>query len=158
MILNYELKLKWKYKTNMNIPIMNTQIINTPIINTTTMNLLQLFTGLPLFLQTKIRVYYLSYGTSISSIFKYIIQNNKLIRDNPDMTLWNVIIHHHGYVKCRIFDTARIPTAFQELELIRIRNSTKMDNDLKQYLIQHLTTNLKRIFETKYESLHSLFI
>lgn len=118
-----------------------------------TNNLSQLFIALPLFLQNKIKQY-LRYGTKDSFIIKNTVQNSKKMRDNHTLTLYDLFIYNHGYVKCHIFDNMPLPIAFQELELIRIASdATVMDDNLKQYLVQHLTHQIKRKFVSKYESL-----
>ena len=115
---------------------------------------MDLFVRLPLVLQKKIEIYYLSYGTGSSRIITNLIKNSRIMKNNnSDKTLWNLFVYNHGYVKCRITEGVDIPTALYELELKILHMTTTLEDDLRQYLINHLTSKLEcRVF-SKYYSL-----
>jgi hypothetical protein len=108
------------------------------------MELLTLFHRLPLILQDKIKLYYLSYGTNVCRILKRVITMPK----TPDETLWNVFIRNHGYLKCKIVYNCIIPDAFYELELVLLKN--RPTDDLKEYMIRYMTEKLQHRFIRKY--------
>ena len=114
---------------------------------------MDLFVRLPLALQKKIEIYYLSYGTASSRIITNLIKNSRTIKNNSDKTLWNVFVYNHGYVKCRITEGVLIPTALYELELKILQTSNTLEDDLKHYLINHLTSKLECRMISKYHSL-----
>lgn len=118
------------------------------------MDLLTLFRRLPVIIQDKIKLYYLSYGTNVCRILKGVINTQK----RPDETLWNMAIRHHGYLKCVIVDNCIIPDAFYELELILLdRRSRLPRNDLNQYVIEYMirymNEKMQHRFIRKYKSL-----
>jgi hypothetical protein len=114
---------------------------------------MDLFVRLPLVLRKKIEIYYLSYGTGSSRIIADLIKNSRIMKHNSDKTLWNLFVYNHGYVKCRITEGVVVPSALYELELKILHMTTTLEDDLRQYLINHLTSKLEcRVF-SKYYSL-----
>jgi len=121
---------------------------------------------LPIVLQRKIKMYYLSYGTNACNIIKYIIQNHPIklnpiqpsMKINSDTTLWDMVVYNHECVKCNV-QHGKIPYALLELELVSLYNNnlimdeTLMDENAKQYFIQFLMSMLKSRFTEKYKSL-----
>jgi hypothetical protein len=117
------------------------------------MELLTLFRRLPLILQDKIKLYYLSYGTNVCRILKGVINTQK----RPDETLWNMVIRHHGYLKCRIVYNCIIPDAFYELELIlldrRRRLLRNLDQPTIEYMIRYMSEKLQHRIIRRHNSL-----
>ena len=117
------------------------------------MDLFSLFAGLPRYLQNKIKIYYLSYGTNECRIVKKILNNDKYMKNNLDTTLWYLFIRKHGYLKCRIRDDVKIPSVYYELQLILYDKPNTLEDSIKDYFRQYISEKMQCRFIQKYESL-----
>ena len=111
-----------------------------------------LFDRLPWHLQNKIKIYYLSYGTDICNSVKKIL-NNKYMKIDPDATLWYLYIRKHGYIKCRIRDDSKIPTAYYELQVVLYDKPNTLEDSIKDYFRHYISEKIKHRFIEKYNSL-----